>query len=132
MIGAPSPSSRRRTGWRARRAPPSPTTLNAGALYIFTSFVTNAFTQPVNSAVVYATSDYTGGAYTGARVTSGDLKDWSLWSTGSSADILRDVFARIGERLASRTPREIRQRLLAFLGNDGGVVHGLYLNVMPA
>ena len=56
------------------------TTLNAGTPYIFTSFLTTAFTQRVTGSSAGDTAaGYPGGGGYAAEVTSGDIADWSLW-----------------------------------------------------
>jgi len=58
------------------------TKLGAGSLYIFTSFLTTAFTQPVNSGIFGDSSaPYAGGSGYSGQVTSGDLTSWTSWGT---------------------------------------------------
>jgi hypothetical protein len=60
----------------------SATTLTGGTQYIFTSYMTNAFTQMVNSGSAGdANAGYAAGAGYSADATSGDLITWSLWGT---------------------------------------------------
>jgi len=68
-------------------------TLGQGVVYIFTSFMTNAYTLPVNSGVGWAKAAYAGGAGYSARVTSGDLKAWSSWPAADSAGM--DLLFRV-------------------------------------
>jgi len=57
------------------------TTLTSSTLYIFTSFLSSAFTQQVNTGVLGDLNQtYAGGTAYSAQVTSGDLVDWSHWS----------------------------------------------------
>jgi hypothetical protein len=57
------------------------TTLSAGVLYIFTSYLTTAFVQKVNTGVVGdAAAGYAGGSGYAGQVTSGDLSSWTSWS----------------------------------------------------
>ena len=72
----------------------SATTLTGGTQYIFTSFMTNAFTQPVNTGSSGdANAGYAlGGGYS-ASATSGDLITWSLWGTHSW-----DFYFRVQQR----------------------------------
>jgi hypothetical protein len=59
----------------------SPTTLSAGTLYIFTCFLTTAFTQKVNSGICGdQAAGYAGGSGYAGQVTSGDLTSWTSWS----------------------------------------------------
>ncbi len=58
------------------------TKLSAGSLYIFTSFLTTAFTWPVNTGIFGDSSaPYAGGSGYSGQVTSGDLKSWTSWGT---------------------------------------------------
>lgn len=58
------------------------TTLSAGTLHIFTSFLVNAFTQKANSGMRGdAAATYAGGSGYAGEVTSGDLSSWSSWGT---------------------------------------------------
>lgn len=58
------------------------TTLNAGTLYIFTAFLTNAFTQKVDSGTFGDTAaTYAGGSGYAGQTGSGDLVSWNLWGT---------------------------------------------------
>jgi hypothetical protein len=67
-------------GWVYWDTPP--TTLNASTLYIFTSFLTNAFAQKVNSGSFGdVAAGYTGGSGYDGEVSSGDLSPWTAWGT---------------------------------------------------
>jgi hypothetical protein len=60
------------------------TTLAAGTQQIFTAWMTNAFTNPVNSGTPGdSATGFTLGEGYSAVVTSGDLIAWSNWSTHS-------------------------------------------------
>jgi hypothetical protein len=57
------------------------TTLSAGVLYIFTSYLTTAFVQKVNAGILAdQTAAYPGGSGYAGEVTSGDLSSWTSWS----------------------------------------------------
>jgi hypothetical protein len=57
-----------------------PTVLQAGVLYIFTSFLATAFTQPVDGATIGDTgAGYAGGFGYAGQVMSGDLTAWGSW-----------------------------------------------------
>ena len=58
------------------------TTLTAGTTYIFTSWLTTAFTQKVNGGSNGDSgATYAGGSGYNATVTTGDLIPWSVWGT---------------------------------------------------
>jgi|GEM_PF-7007268 len=74
------------------------TALGQGVVYIFTSFMTNAFTQPVSSGVMWSKAAYAGGTAYTAEVTSGDLKGWSSWYSNESVGEERDLLFRVQQK----------------------------------
>lgn len=64
------------------------TVLAKGVTTIFTSWLPNAFTQPVTAGAIWAQADYAGGVGYVGEATSGDLKAWSTWYVHEVGDNL--------------------------------------------
>jgi hypothetical protein len=74
------------------------TTLGQGVVYIFTSFMTNAFTLPVSAPVGWSKASYAGGTGYAGEVTSGDFRGWSSWYSEESVGGERDLLFRVQQK----------------------------------